>query len=151
MLPRKGHNGAGKSTSIEILATELKLQHGSVTYHLKSGDINVGVASDEAEIRNKIGVCPQHNEALQSELTCREILTLFALLKGGISRKEGQRIEEAVADEVERRLADVSFTSAEDSDKPLGTFSGGMKRKALIAIALLGDPEVVFLDEPTAG
>jgi len=48
-------------------------------------------------------------------------------------------------------LSDVKFTSDEDADKPVGTFSGGMKRKVLIAIALLGDPEVVWLDEPSAG
>ena len=57
-----------------------------------------------------------------------------------------QSVQDAVEAEVDRRLAEVSFTSDEDADKLVGTFSGGMKRKILIAVALLGDPEVVFLD-----
>ena len=93
-------------------------------------------------IRTKIGVCPQHNDSLQDDLTCRETLKLFAKLKGGLSITEGQTPEEALSAEVERRLSDVKFTSDEDCDKPVGTFSGGMKRKVLIAVALLGDPEV---------
>ena len=58
----------------------------------------------------------------------------------------GQSKYEAIEAEVERRLADVKFTSIGDGEKPVGTLSGGMKRKVLIAVALLGDPEVVFLD-----
>lgn len=58
----------------------------------------------------------------------------------------GQSIKEAVEAEVDRRLEDVQFTSDDDADKLVGTYSGGMKRKVLIAMALLGDPEVVFLD-----
>jgi ABC-type multidrug transport system ATPase subunit len=63
----------------------------------------------------------------------------------------GQTTEEAIEAEVERRLKDIEFTSKEDADKPVKTYSGGMKRKVSIAISLLGDPDVVFLDEPTAG
>lgn len=141
-----GHNGAGKSTSIEILGTELELQQGDVTYHFKEGDLKVGNATDESQIRTKIGVCPQHNTSLPEDLTCRETLRLFAYLKGGLPIQEGESIDEAVEKEVARRLEDVQFTSDEDADKQVSTFSGGMKRKVLIAVALLGDPEVVFLD-----
>mmetsp|Transcript_39650 Transcript_39650/g.83371 ORF Transcript_39650/g.83371 Transcript_39650/m.83371 type:complete len:1629 (+) Transcript_39650:114-5000(+) len=146
-----GHNGSGKSTSVEILSTELGLQHGSATYHFRDGDAQLGDPAGDEVIKTKIGVCPQHNESLQSDLTCRETLKLFAKLKGGLEIQRGQTPEQALTSEVERRLSDVSFTSDEDCDKPLGTFSGGMKRKVLIAVALLGDPEVVYLDEPTAG
>jgi ABC-type multidrug transport system ATPase subunit len=72
-------------------------------------------------------------------------------MKGGILMEERQTVDEAVEAEVERRLKDIQFTSKEDADKEVGTYSGGMKRKVLIAMALLGDPEVVFLDEPSAG
>ena len=145
-----GHNGSGKSTSVEVLAGELALQNGQVTYHFRGGDARLGDEGVDI-IRSKIGVCPQHNDSLQAALTCRETLALFGRLKGGFPIKEGQSLDQALSEEVERRLSDVKFTSDEDADKPVGTFSGGMKRKVLIAIALLGDPEVVWLDEPTAG
>lgn len=146
-----GHNGAGKTTSVQILSTELKLQHGNITYHFKEGDTGVGNPSNQSSIRTKIGVCPQHNSSLANDLTCRETLRLFAYLKGGILIRQGESIDEAVESEVERRLEDVKFTSEEDADKLVSTYSGGMQRKVLIALALLGDPQVVFLDEPTAG
>merc|ERR1711933_78558 len=146
-----GHNGAGKTTSVEILSTELKLQHGTITFHFKEGDVGVGNPSNQCLIRTKIGVCPQHNSSLADDLTCRETLRLFARLKGGIQLRQGETIDQAVENEVERRLEDVKFTSEEDADKLVSTYSGGMQRKVLIALALLGDPEVVFLDEPTAG
>lgn len=144
-----GHNGAGKSTTVEILSTELALQNGRIIYHFQEGDTYLGC--EDKLIKTRIGVCPQHNDSLQDDLTCRETLMLFARLKGGYSIMDGQTPHDAVAGEVERRLSDVKFTSDEDCDKPIGTFSGGMKRKVLIAVALLGDPEVVYLDEPTAG
>lgn len=147
-----GHNGCGKSTSIEVLSGELSLQQGKVTYHFRDGNVQLGESSaGDEKIRPKIGVCPQHNESLQSALTCRETLTLFGRLKGGFPIENDQSFDQALSEEVDRRLSDVKFTSDEDADKPVGTFSGGMKRKVLIAIALLGDPEVVWLDEPSAG
>jgi ABC-type multidrug transport system ATPase subunit len=135
-----------ETTSINILAGEVKLQEGNVTYHLKDGDDNLASAKDTSIIRSRIGVCPQENTALQADLTARETLRLFANLKGGITVHQGQTSDEALESEVERRLDEVKFTSEEDADKLVGTFSGGMKRKILIAMALLGDPEVVFLD-----
>lgn len=94
-------------------------------------------------IRGKIGVCPQHNNFLQDDLTCRQTLDLFARLKGRIpKRSRDQSDDEAIAEEVQRRLKDIAFTSSEDADKPVGTYSGGMKRKVSIAVALLGNPEV---------
>lgn len=137
-----GHNGSGKSTSVEILSTELALEEGNVAYHFRDGDARLGDPIGDERIRSRIGVCPQHNDSLQGDLSCRETLTLFAKLKGGSAVAEGQTRDEAVAKEVERRLADVKFTLDEDCDKPVSTFSGGMKRKVLIAVALLGDPEV---------
>jgi len=135
-----------ETTSVEILSTELKLQHGTITYHFKDGDVPVGNSANQSLIRTKVGVCPQHNTSLAVDLTCRETLRLFAHLKGGILIKQGETVDQAVENEVSRRLKDVNFTSEEDADKLVSTYSGGMKRKVLIAMALLGDPEVVFLD-----
>jgi len=146
-----GHNGAGKTTSAEILGAELPLQQGNVIYHFRDGEKRVGHRDDEYAIRSRIGFCPQHNSSLPKDLTCRETLRLFAYLKGGIMIHEGESLDAAVENEVERRLNEVKFTSEEDADKLVSTYSGGMQRKVLIAMALLGDPEVVFLDEPTAG
>ena len=146
-----GHNGAGKTTSVRILSGELDLMEGEVTYNLRDGSKNLRNQEDAELIRSKIGVCPQHNNSLQSDMTCREMLRLFGRLKGRIAVEPGQSKEEALEAEIERRLEDIKFTSEEDADKPVGTYSGGMKRKVSIAMALLGDPEVIFLDEPTAG
>ncbi|KAL3906339.1 MAG: hypothetical protein SGILL_009309, partial [Bacillariaceae sp.] len=146
-----GHNGAGKTTSINILTGQLKMQHGNVTYHFRDGDRNLQNAQDEHAIRTSIGVCPQHNTALQNDMTAREYLRLVAYLKGGIDMEPGLSVAEAVEAEVEKRLSDISFTSTEDSDKIIDSYSGGMKRKVLIAMALIGNPDLVFLDEPTAG
>lgn len=139
------------STSVEILSSELRLQEGHASYYFKGKDVSLNASFAEDIIRKNIGVCPQHNDSLQPDLTCRETLELFARLKGNVAISEGQTIDDAVSVEVDRRLDEVNFTSSDDIDKHVGEFSGGMKRKVLIALALLGDPEVIFLDEPTAG
>ncbi|CAB9531154.1 Retinal-specific ATP-binding cassette transporter (Partial), partial [Seminavis robusta] len=147
-----GHNGAGKSTSVQLLSVEQPVQDGTVTYHFSNGVAALDNPHHADVIRGNIGVCPQHNTSLQEDLTCRETLYLFAQLKGRIPKQSpDQPDEDAIRDEVERRLDDIAFTSAGDADKPVGTYSGGMKRKVSIALALLGSPEVVYLDEPTAG
>jgi ABC-type Na+ transport system ATPase subunit NatA len=147
-----GHNGAGKSTSIQIFSAEMTLQCGTVRYNFGDGIFDLSNPDHLDRIRSKIGVCPQHNDSLQEDLTCRETLRLFAKLKGRIPKQsQGQSDRDAVEQEIERRLEDIAFTSEGDADKPIGTYSGGMKRKVSIALALLGTPDVVFLDEPTAG
>lgn len=123
------------------------MQKGHVTYRFRDGNLRLGSSKDTHIIRSKIGVCPQMNTSLQEDLTARETLRLFAQLKGGMPRSgSNQTVEKAVDEEVERRLNEVQFTTPSDVDKEVGTYSGGMKRKVLIALALLGDPEIVFLD-----
>jgi len=146
-----GINGAGKTTSLKILAGDLPLTHGAVTYHLRGGDASLANVEDIERVRKHVGVCPQHNDSLHGEASCREMLKLFARLKGNIPQSPGQSKEEAIDAEVERRLSEIQFTSSDDADKPIESYSGGMKRKVCIALAFLGDPEVCFLDEPTAG
>lgn len=131
---------------MHILGTEIKLQKGDVTYHTADGELKLDSGVNRDIIRKKVGICPQNNTTIQGDLTAREMLRLFASLKGCISMEGHSTVEEAIEAEVDRRLAEVKFTSDTDADKPCGTFSGGMQRKVLIAMALLGDPEVVFLD-----
>lgn len=80
-------------------------------------------------------------DILWDQLTGREHLRLFAQLKGA-------SLETANAD-VEQRIADVLLQHA--ADRPVKTYSGGMKRRLSIAVSLIGDPSIVFLDEPTTG
>ena len=137
---------------MQLLSAERALQDGSVTYNLSDGPAELANPDHADRVRGKIGVCPQHNDSLQDDLTCREVLRLFAQLKGGIPKRSGdQSNEEAIEEEIEHRIKDIAFTTAGDADKQVGTYSGGMKRKVSIALALLGSPEVVYLDEPTAG
>ncbi len=90
------------------------------------------------EIRKIVGFCPQH-DILWPELTAREHLTLFAGFKNVP--------ETLVAAEVAARLEDVQLTDW--ADAPSGSYSGGMKRRLSVAMALIGGPKVLFLDEPT--
>ncbi len=98
------------------------------------------IISGMDEIRKVMGVCPQY-DVLWNQLTGREHLELFAALKE-VSRGQLER-------EVVERLTDVDLLKAQDI--PSGNYSGGMKRRLSVAIALIGNPKIVFLDEPTTG
>ena len=91
-------------------------------------------------IRSIMGVCPQH-DVLYDQLTGREHLELFATLKGVPTAD--------IPAMVDKVLADTLLTVA--ADVPSMSYSGGMRRRLSIGIALLGDPKIVFLDEPTTG
>jgi len=129
-----GHNGAGKTTTISMLCGV----HG-----VTSGEALIGgrsVKTDMANIRNSLGVCPQHN-ILWPRLTVVEHLELFARLKN---------VPEAEVDAaVQEKLVQVGLT--EKADSPTHVLSGGQKRKVCVAMALIGKCDVVFLDEPTSG
>mmetsp|Transcript_9545 Transcript_9545/g.20243 ORF Transcript_9545/g.20243 Transcript_9545/m.20243 type:complete len:880 (-) Transcript_9545:11-2650(-) len=145
-----GHNGAGKTTTIKVATGELHLQGGQVTYNFAAGgSVQLSDDIDISNVQANIGVCPQGNIAI-GKFTARETLDLFASLKGRVVVDEGQSYEDAIAAEVQRRIQDLKFEEG-IVDKPVETLSGGMKRKVAIATALLGDPQVIFLDEPTAG
>eukprot|EP01105_Mastigella_eilhardi_P028439 TRINITY_DN936_c0_g1_i14.p1 TRINITY_DN936_c0_g1~~TRINITY_DN936_c0_g1_i14.p1 ORF type:complete len:1870 (-),score=505.12 TRINITY_DN936_c0_g1_i14:2049-7658(-) len=129
-----GHNGAGKTTTISMLT-------GLTT--ITSGDCyinNRSVRTDMAEIRQTLGICPQRN-VIVPVLTVREHLLMVGLLKGvGLLkvRKAADEMIELVG------LTPKRGTLA-------GHLSGGMKRKLCLAMALIGDSAIVFLDEPTSG
>ena len=129
-----GPNGAGKSTTVRVLCTLLTPTGGRA---LVAG---YDVASQPESVRLRIGVALQ-DVALDPKQTGIELLRLQGRLYG-MSRSEiAQRLEEL------RRLIDIG----EAISRPIGTYSGGMKRRLDLAAALVHRPEILFLDEPTTG
>ncbi len=129
-----GPNGAGKTTAVQILSTLIRADAGEVRV---AG--NDPVRHPEA-VREVIGVTGQFS-AVDNILTGEENLTLMADLNH-LARDEGRR---RVADLLER------LNLVEDSRKPAATYSGGMRRRLDLAMTLLGEPRIIFLDEPTTG
>ncbi|MBW0115331.1 ATP-binding cassette domain-containing protein [Pseudonocardia abyssalis] len=129
-----GPNGAGKTTTVQILSTLVAADAGQVL--VGGHDLH----GDPAAVRGVIGVTGQFS-AVDALLTGRENLVLMADLHH-LGRAEGRRR----ADELLERfdLADAG------GDSP-GTYSGGMRRRLDLAMTLVGDPQVIFLDEPTTG
>ncbi|KAJ3287593.1 ATP-binding cassette sub- A member 1 [Borealophlyctis nickersoniae] len=108
-----------------------------------SGDAliyNFSVKSQMHRIRHIMGVCPQH-DILFDDLTAREHVELYAGLKGVPKEEWGPLVEE--------RLKAVKLENVKD--KRAGTYSGGMKRRLSLVISTIGDPKIVFMDEPTTG
>ena len=129
-----GPNGAGKTTTIRMLSTVLPPD---------TGDVEIGghsVLRESDEVRKLIGVCPQEL-ALYPELSARDNLVFFGRMAGlsGREAREGARAN--------LELVGLHDRASDRVDK----FSGGMKRRVNIAIALMSRPELLFLDEPTVG
>jgi ABC-type Na+ transport system ATPase subunit NatA len=130
-----GHNGAGKSSTISVMTGLLQPDGGLVEVCGHDVTSSEGMGA----LARHIGVCPQY-EALWPQLTAVETLRLFAAIKG---------VPPSELDaEVARVLREVRLTSV--AGKQVGTFSGGMRRRVSIAVAVLGSPPVLVLDEPTA-
>jgi ABC-2 type transport system ATP-binding protein len=127
-----GSNGAGKTTVVRILATLLAADAGTATVH------GFDVATRAGEVREAISLTGQF-AAVDEILTGRENLVLVAGLRH--LREAGRIAEDLLA----------RFQLAEAADRKVGTYSGGMRRRLDIAMSLIGDPPVVFLDEPTTG
>lgn len=129
-----GPNGAGKTTAISILCGLLRPDRG-----------NVSICDEDAlryprRIKSLIGLVPQEI-ALYSTLSARENLLFFGRMYGLSGALLRQRVEEG--------LAAVGLT--EQADRPLASFSGGMKRRTNLAAGILHRPRLLFLDEPTVG
>jgi ABC-2 type transport system ATP-binding protein len=129
-----GPNGAGKTTAVQILSTLIGADAGEVS--VAGHDL----AGDPDGVRAAIGVTGQFS-AVDDLLTGEENLVLMADLRH-LGRVEGRR-----------RTAELlaRFDLVEAAKKRVGTYSGGMRRRLDLAMTLVGDPRVIFLDEPTAG
>jgi ABC-2 type transport system ATP-binding protein len=129
-----GPNGAGKTTTFSMITGLLRPDSGEL---LLGG---AALVSDTDPIKRRLGLVPQ-DLALYEELAARRNLGFFAAIQG----VERSRIPEAV------RSALEFVGLADRADDRVGTFSGGMKRRLNLAAALLHDPEILLLDEPTVG
>ncbi|MFG2498504.1 ATP-binding cassette domain-containing protein [Streptomyces sp. NPDC048441] len=129
-----GPNGAGKTTAVKILSTLITAD---------GGELRVGgyaLATEAQAVRGAIGVTGQFS-AVDGLITGEENMLLMADLHH-LSRSEGRR---TAAELLER------FDLTEAARKPASTYSGGMKRRLDLAMTLVGDPRIIFLDEPTTG
>ena len=129
-----GPNGAGKTTTVNVLTTLMKADAGTV--RVAGHDI----ATETKAVRAVIGVTGQF-AAVDELLTGQENLRLMADLKR-VGSGEGRRV---VTELLER------FDLAESAQKLVSTYSGGMRRKLDLAMTLVGNPQIIFLDEPTTG
>jgi len=129
-----GPNGAGKSTLMRILATITKATNGSVTWNGRD------IARSPDELRAVLGYLPQ-DFGVYPNLNCIEFLEYMAAIKGLDSKSTKRRIDEL--------LQVVNLVEA--AKRPLGGYSGGMKQRVGIAQALLNEPQLLIVDEPTVG
>ncbi|MDD5191201.1 MAG: ABC transporter ATP-binding protein [Dehalococcoidales bacterium] len=129
-----GPNGAGKTTTIRILSTVLAPDSGEATIG------GLSTSKQSADARKLIGVCPQ-DLALYEDLSARDNLIFFGRLVG-LSSQEAKT----------QMLQNLTLMGLEERAKDkVSKYSGGMKRRVNLAIALMGKPELLFLDEPTVG
>ncbi len=125
-----GPNGAGKTTLMQMIATITKPTSGRILYR------DTDLAKDPDSLRRTLGYLPQ-DFGVYENLSAREFLGYFAALKGVKSSRVGEMLEAVNLHHV--------------ADRAVGGFSGGMKQRLGIAQALINDPDVVIVDEPTAG
>ncbi|HEY3839810.1 MAG TPA: ABC transporter ATP-binding protein, partial [Bryobacteraceae bacterium] len=130
-----GENGAGKSTLMRILATLQEADSGTAQLD------GIDVLQNKDDIRRMLGYLPQEF-GLYPKVSALDMLDHFAHLKGVIDRQERRGLVEALLHQT--NLWDARY-------QRLGTFSGGMKQRFGIAQALIGDPKLIIVDEPTAG
>jgi ABC-2 type transport system ATP-binding protein len=129
-----GPNGAGKTTTISMIAGVLRADAGTVTV------CGEPITTTSTSAKRSIGLVPQQI-ALFDDLSARENLRFF----GGLQGLRGRRLDERIATTLEM------VGLADRADDRIDTFSGGMQRRANIAVGLLHEPRLLILDEPTAG
>jgi len=129
-----GVNGAGKTTSFKMMCGILPPTEGEI------GILGLDVVQEKQKARQFIGYCPQFDAHIEN-LTVEEHLYLYGRMKG----LDGVKLENAVND----KIRDMQLT--EYRDRQVGFLSGGNMRKTSVAMAVIGEPPVIFLDEPSSG
>ena len=135
-----GPNGAGKSTLMRTLATLQEPDAGAAVLADVAGT-DIDVLSDKDGVRRRLGYLPQEF-GVYPKVPAYDLLDHFAVLKGVANKRERRDLVEAL-------LHQTNLWKARA--KHLGGFSGGMKQRFGIAVALIGDPKLIIVDEPTAG
>ena len=150
-----GPNGAGKSTLMRTIATLQEADEGTITLSGINGSDSGGgdavggdavggdldVLRDKEEVRKILGYLPQEF-GVYPRISAGKMLDHFAVLKGMIKKKERKEVVDHL----------MQMTNLyKERKQNLSTFSGGMKQRFVIAQALLGDPRLIIVDEPTAG
>jgi ABC-2 type transport system ATP-binding protein len=130
-----GPNGSGKSTLMRTIAALQDADAGTVTLD------DIDVLREKQRVRRILGYLPQEF-GVYPDVSCEAMLHHFAALKGIAPAKRRREVVEAI-------LSRANLLSVRR--RKLGTFSGGMKQRFGIAVALLGDPRIIIVDEPTAG
>ncbi|KAB0796441.1 hypothetical protein PPYR_10502 [Photinus pyralis] len=129
-----GVNGAGKTSTFKMMTGDVKISEGDAWVN------GLSLKSKMKEIHQMIGYCPQF-DALLDDLTCKETLIIFSLLRG-FTMSDSELIAQKLAE-------DFDFTR--HLRKKVKQLSGGNKRKLSTAVAMIGNPLVLYLDEPTTG
>lgn len=129
-----GPNGAGKTTILRMLTTLLKPTSGTIQV------LGHNLQSESQAVRSLFGLAGQY-ASVDEDLTARENLQTFSLLNGRTFREARLRTQELLEE----------FSLINSADKPLATFSGGMRRRLDLSISLIARPKIIFLDEPTTG
>ncbi|KJE91770.1 ATP-binding cassette transporter 1 [Capsaspora owczarzaki ATCC 30864] len=129
-----GVNGAGKTTTFRMLTGDCNPTIGDAFLD------GYSIYREQIDVRQRIGYCPQF-DALNELLTARELLFMYARLRGLLEPHIPKVVDWCI-----RKLQLDKY-----ADRPCGTYSGGNKRKLSTAIALVGNPAVIFMDEPTTG
>ena len=135
-----GPNGAGKSSLMRTLATLQEAGSGTATLQGADG-ASIDILRDKDAVRRQLGYLPQ-DFGVYPKVSAEDLLEHFAVLKGLTARKQRREV-------VDGLLKQVNLWDARK--RKLGTYSGGMRQRFGIAQALLGDPRLVIVDEPTAG
>ena len=130
-----GPNGAGKSTLMRTIATLQRADEGEI--HLN----DIDALKEKNEVRRVLGYLPQ-DFGVYPDLTAEQMLNHIALLKGILIKKERKEIVDFILEQT--NLFDIR-------KRKLGTYSGGMKQRFGISQALIGNPDLIIVDEPTAG
>ena len=142
-----GPNGSGKSTLMNIITDNLKADSGVITYE-SDGGAPENVLKMGVRFREKLGFMPQY-PGMYPNFTVEQFLFYMATLKDVGSHLKGKEKKAYVRREIEKVLCAVELDDV--PNRKIGALSGGMKQRLCLAQAVMGDPAVLILDEPTAG